>query len=105
VAEHLEIADTALKRTRGLLGRTSFPPGSGLWIEPCSSIHMFFMLFAIDVIYLDEDRRVVKLVHRLRPFLISAARGARSVVEIPAGTLEHVDVRNGDILEVRDPIA
>lgn len=105
VAENLEIADTPLKRVKGLLGRSNLPIGAGLWIEPCASIHMFFMRFAIDVIYLNPDGRVVKLVHRLKPWRCSFAWGGRSVVELPAGALERLDINEGDLLEVQEPTA
>ena len=105
VAESLEIADTPFKRVKGLLGRSSLPQGAGLWIEPCASIHMFFMSFAIDVIYLNQDRHVVKLVPGLKPWRCSMAWGSRSVVELPAGALERLDIQEGDLLEVREPAA
>jgi len=107
VADDLEIADTPASRGKGLLGRSSLPPRAGLWIVPCAvlgvaSIHMFGMKFAIDVIYLDREQRVVKLVHDLAPWRLSAACGAHSVVELPAGALASLDIQKHDTLEVRD---
>ncbi len=101
------MADTPAARSRGLLGRDSLPANAGLWIVPCAvlgvaSIHMFFMAFPIDVIYLDRKQRVVKLVENLKPWRLSAAWRAHSVVELPAGALAGLDVRTGDTLEVRD---
>lgn len=101
------MADTPAARSRGLLGRDSLPAGAGLWIAPCAvlgvaSIHMFFMKFAIDVIYLDRKLRIVKLVENLKPWRISAAWPAHSVVELPAGALAGLDMQKGDTLEVRD---
>ena len=72
----------------GLMGRSSLASGGGLWIEPCNSIHMFFMLFAIDVLFLDRDGKVKRVLLRLRPWRVSPiVFGARTVVELPAGTL------------------
>lgn len=96
------MADTPASRGKGLLGRDSLADGSGLWIVPCSSIHMFGMRFAIDVIYLDRSQRVVKMVRDLKPWRLSAAWGAHSVVELPAGALASVDVQPHDPLEVRE---
>jgi uncharacterized membrane protein (UPF0127 family) len=75
-------------RFMGLMGRETLPSGHGLWIEPCSSIHMFFMRFAIDVLFLDREGRVKRVLLRLRPWRVSpVVLGARTVVELPAGTL------------------
>ena len=72
----------------GLMGRSNLASGEGLWIEPCNSIHMFFMLFAIDVLFLDRDGKVKRVLLRLRPWRVSPiVFGARTVVELPAGTL------------------
>ena len=101
----MEIADSPATRAKGLLGREGLPEGAALWIEPCSSIHMFFMKFAIDVVYLDKERRVVKLVHGLKPWRLSMAWRARSVVELPAGALERLDVQPNDRLEIQEPSA
>ena len=102
IVRDLEIADTAAKRAQGLLGRDGLDADSALWLEPCSSIHMFFMRFAIDVIYLDRDARVLKMVAHLKPWRLSMAWGGRSVVELPAGALARLDVQEGDQLRIED---
>lgn len=95
-------ANTFLSRAVGLLGRRGLEPGEGLLIEPCSSIHMFFMRFPIDVAYVDREGIVVKTVRGLRPWRISAARRARSTLELPAGTLDASGTVAGDVLVFRD---
>ena len=88
LAERLERASTYWARFVGLMGRRALPAGEGLWIEPCSSIHMFFMRFPIDAVFLDRERRVKRVLLGLRPWRVSPiVLGARSVVELPAGTL------------------
>jgi hypothetical protein len=70
------------------MGRASLPAGEGLWIEPCNSIHMFFMRFAIDAVFLDRDNRVKRVVRDLKPWRVSPiVFGARTVVELPAGSV------------------
>ncbi|MFN2463636.1 MAG: DUF192 domain-containing protein [Candidatus Dormibacteria bacterium] len=91
---NLEIAKTSWSRFVGLMGRHEFPPGSGLWIEPCNSIHMFFMRFAIDVLFLDREGRVKRVMLGLRPWRVSPiVFGARTTVELPAGTLQDKSLR------------
>ena len=88
IVADLEMARTSWSRFVGLIGRQSLGAGVGLWIEPCNSIHMFFMRFAIDVLFLDRQRRVKKVMLNLKPWRISPiVFGARTVVELPASTL------------------
>jgi uncharacterized membrane protein (UPF0127 family) len=88
VVADVEMARSSWSRFVGLMGRGSLDSGAGLWIEPCNSIHMFFMRFPIDVLFLDRQRRVKKVILNLKPWRISPiVFGARTVVELPAGTL------------------
>jgi uncharacterized membrane protein (UPF0127 family) len=88
VVDDLELARSSWSRFMGLMGRRSLERGKGLWIEPCNSIHMFFMRFAIDVLFLDKQGRVKKVMLNLKPWRISPiVFGARTVVELPSGTL------------------
>ena len=70
---------------RGLLGRSSLPVGEGLLIKPCGSVHMFFMRFAIDVVFLDRELSVVGVVPELRPWRMAGRRGAKVTLELAAG--------------------
>jgi uncharacterized protein len=85
VCERCLLAETALARMRGLLGRKDLPSGEGILLRPASSIHMAFMRFAIDAVFLDRDGVVVKVARDLGPWKAAAARRAKSVVELPAG--------------------
>ena len=96
----VQVADNFLQRLRGLMLRSpaSLPLGTGLLIAPCNSIHMMFMRFAIDVVYLAEDYTVVKTVKNVRPWLgISACfkKGTWAVLELPIGSIEHYGVAVG----------
>ncbi len=90
------------QRMRGLLGRSSLPPGEGIWFPRTSSIHMWFMRFPIDVVYVDREMRVKKTVASLKPWRFSGARGARSTLELPAEALAGLDVRVGDLLTLTE---
>jgi uncharacterized protein len=85
VCARCAIAATPLQRMRGLLGRSSLDADEGLLIRRAGSIHMLFMRFAIDAVFCDRDLRVVAVRRDLRPWRFAAARGARAVVELPAG--------------------
>lgn len=95
------VADTFWSRGKGLIGWKRLDAGDGLLIDPCSSIHCFFMSIPIDVIYLDRGNRVVGLDKIVRPWRIGGIyRGAKRVLELPAGTIEASGTIVGDQLAV-----
>jgi hypothetical protein len=102
VCERCEIADTAWTRAKGLLGRRALPAGEGLLIRPCSSIHMFFMLFAIDALFVDRQMRVVGVAANLRPWKVAWRRRAHAVIELAAGEAERRGVQVGDSLVLEE---
>ena len=100
LADKAKVADTMATRMVGLLSSRGLGDGEGLWIEPCNSIHTWFMRFTIDAIFLDREDRVVKLVERMRPWKLTwIAPRARGVLELPAGTIDKTGTRVGDVLE------
>jgi uncharacterized protein len=80
---------------RGLLGRSGLSSGEGLLLRPAGSVHTAFMRFAIDVVFLDRDLRVVKVVPEVVPWRTAACRGARAVLELPAGEASRRGLREG----------
>jgi len=97
LAERVERATRIWDRMRGLLGRRHLPQGDALAIDPCNSIHTFFMAFAIDAAFLDRDGKVIRALRDLRPYRATRIhRSAAQVVELPAGTLARTDTRAGD---------
>lgn len=99
LATHLEVAVCGKQRRRGLLGRDSLPPGGGLWIIPCESVHTFFMRFPIDLIYLDRKNGIRKVRSDVGAWRLSACLSAHSVLELPAGTIRRTDTQQGDTVE------
>ena len=105
LASEVQLADTSWTRMKGLLGRTSddFSAGKGLWIDPSQGVHTIGMKFPIDVVYLDSKHRVIHVSHSLAPFRIAALKfKARSVIELPAGTLAQTETDIGDVLEISE---
>jgi hypothetical protein len=98
------IADRAMEarsfreRLVGLLGRTEFARGEGLWL-PANGVHTFGMRFAIDVVILDGSGRVLRVVERLRPNrMVLPVRGGRITLELPAGAVASAGLSAGDTL-------
>jgi hypothetical protein len=93
------VANTPLRRMRGLLGRSGLEEGDGLVIDPCSSVHTCFMRFAIDVVFVDRDGRVLRAVERMSPFRFAAGGfRARRTLELPAGTIARAGLAPGAML-------
>jgi uncharacterized membrane protein (UPF0127 family) len=82
------LADTLPRRMRGLLGRPRLLPGEGIVMRPGWSIHTAFMRFPIDVVFVDADQVVLRVVPRLKPWRAALCRGAHDVVELSAGECE-----------------
>src|ERR671930_2035468 len=96
VCDRCVIADTLPRRLRGLLGARGLPPGEGIVLRPGWSIHTAFMRFAIDVVYVDANQVVMKVVPNLKPWRASTCRGARDVVELAAGEAGRRGIKAGD---------
>jgi len=89
------------RRTLGLMFRRGLPEGEGLAIIPCNQIHMFFMRFPLDVLFVDREGKVLHLLHGIRPWRVSRlVRGARYAIELPSGSLRRSGVAQGDLLRL-----
>ena len=90
------IADTFFTRFAGLMFRKKLPAATGLFLAPCNSVHMCFMRFTIDVIYLDKDCRIVKVVKNLKPWIgLSMCSQAWAVLEMTAGEADRCGMQVG----------
>lgn len=99
LADHAAKADTFGARFKGLMGVELLPLGHGLHIEPCNSIHTFFMKIPIDAVFLDAAQQVVEICHAMPPWRMSKVYfGAKSVLELPAGTAAASHTQPGDTL-------
>jgi uncharacterized protein len=101
VADRVRVARSTRDRTVGLLGRDGLEADEGLWIERSPSIHMFFMRFPIDAVFVGADGRVTKVVPDLKPWrVVWWARGARDCLELAAGAAARSDTQAGDALSL-----
>ena len=109
LAERLETAASLWGKFLGLMGRPSLPAGSGLWLPASNGIHMMFMRFPIDAVFVSRadpsGARKVLSVHRSLPRwvgLVPLVRHADGVLELPIGTIDATGTAVGDRLEVRE---
>lgn len=95
-------AERIFDRMVGLIGKESFDKGEALWIRPCKGIHTFGVRFPIDALFLDADNTVAASRHYIHPNRISAIiKRAKTVLELPAGTLADTETREGDTILFR----
>jgi len=99
LAKDAVVASKLFKRTKGLLDRSNFRLGEALIIKPCKSIHTWFMLFPIDVLFVDENNRVVKAIPDIKPFRITPIYWkAEYVIELPIGMIQKTETCESDLL-------
>ena len=109
LAERLEVADGLWGKFMGLMGRPGLEPDAGLWLTGSNGIHMMFMRFAIDAVFVGPpnperaDGRTVLSVHPgLRTWigLVPLVRGASGVLELPVGTIDRSGTAVGDLISM-----
>ena len=101
ITENARIADSFFSRFIGLMFRKSIPADYALHIKPCNQIHMLNMRFAIDVVYLSADGRVVRIDENVQPNKIcKTVREAKSVIEMNSFAARKSGITEGDILEI-----
>jgi uncharacterized membrane protein (UPF0127 family) len=101
IAKQVRFADSPWARMKGLLGRDSLNSDEGLLITCCNSIHMFFMRFSIDAIFLDRNNSVVGLVCAIPPFSLSPVFwNASKVLELSSGTIKLSGTELNDKIEI-----
>jgi uncharacterized membrane protein (UPF0127 family) len=106
VADRAEVADTFWRRGKGLIGRRELAEGSGLVIQPCGSIHMFFMSIPLDVLHIDKHGRVVRVLHGIKPWRLGPiVPSSKWVIELPEGTAQRTSTGLGDVIALVSPAA
>ena len=102
LGDSVDVANTSAKRRTGLLKHTGLKRGEGLWINPCESVHTFFMKFPIDLVYIDKQKRVKKVRDAVPAWRMSACFSAKSIIELPAGVVKETGTAPGDQLEFEE---
>ena len=97
----LELAVESATRKKGLLGRDGVGPDEGLLIAPTNAVHTFFMRFAIDIVFVARDGRVVKVSRAVPAWRMAAAWDGYAVVELAAGGADRAGIKPGDRVAVR----
>lgn len=101
ICHDIKVAENFFSRTVGLISKKSLDEGEGLIINPCCSIHTFFMRFAIDVLFIGENNKIIALYENVKPWRILPIHpGSYYVVELPAYTISKKNIKKSDLLMV-----
>ncbi|MBC7429648.1 MAG: DUF192 domain-containing protein [Bacteriovorax sp.] len=93
------VASNILSRMKGLMFSAKLPDCDGFLISPCNSIHTFFMLYPLDIVFMDKDFKIVKVLYNLNPWRMTWIYfSSHQVLEMKAGTLKK-NLNQGDTLE------
>ena len=92
------VARSPIRRMMGLRGRRALSSEEGLLLQPSGSAHTWFIRFPIDVVFLDAELRVLRVVEALEPWKVAGMRGAKAVLQLPAGAAARAHLRPGDVL-------
>jgi uncharacterized protein len=94
-------ADTTFARLKGLIGRLKLRSDEGLWVVPSRGIHTIGVIFPIDLVYLDEDYRVIHFEESFPAFRVAPWRKqAASVLQLPLHTIYSSQTQLGDQLVI-----
>ena len=98
LGKNIKLADNIFSRVKGLMFEKEVT-GDGLLIRPCNSIHTFFMNFNIDVVFLNKDLKIVKIIRNMPPWRMSKIYfDAWQVLEFEGGSLSE-NIEEGDYIE------
>lgn len=102
IGDKIRVADTFLTRFKGLMLADDLQEGEGLIITPCNSIHMCFMRYAIDAVFIDASNKIVAIYENLRPWLglSKIHSNVVSVIEVPSGLAKKLDLKKDDTLRL-----
>lgn len=97
LAENVHVANHFFQRLRGWMGKRKVLPHEGLLLQPCNSIHTFFMKIEIDACFLDADNHIVFMLERIKPYSVSPIiQSANKILELQGGRLEFLKISIGN---------
>ena len=97
------LANTFFSRLKGLLGRNGFKGIDGFFIPKCRAVHTFFMQFPIDIICINKDFRVIRIVRNLQPYKnFTCLLATHGVIELPEGMITSTKTELGDYIEMKN---
>ncbi|OQB45741.1 MAG: hypothetical protein BWY02_02429 [bacterium ADurb.Bin157] len=106
IGDKIKVADTFVKRFRGLMLSQELNENEGMLIKPCNSIHMMFMRYPIDAVFLDSENKVKAVYENLKPWIgiTKMHSDVTSVLELKKGRANQTGINNGNILTIEETV-
>ncbi|NCB46149.1 DUF192 domain-containing protein [bacterium] len=106
IGDKIKVADTFVKRFRGLMLSQELNENEGMLIKPCNSIHMMFMRYPIDAVFLDSENKVKAVYENLKPWIgiTKMHSDVTSVLELKRGRANQTGINNGNILTIEETV-
>jgi uncharacterized membrane protein (UPF0127 family) len=102
ISNDILIAETLVDRLIGLMFREKLVGADGLLLNPCRSIHTFFMRYNLDIVFLNSDNKIIKIIRDIKPWRMTWIYfRANKTLELPSGKLPF-ELKEGDVLEVKN---
>ncbi|GIW21844.1 MAG: hypothetical protein KatS3mg068_0851 [Candidatus Sericytochromatia bacterium] len=101
IGSNIILGNTLLLRLIGLIGKKELKEDEGILLTPCNSIHMMFMKIPLDIIFLDSENKIIKVIENIKPWKISPiVLKAKSVLELPINSIKKNDLQINDKLDI-----
>tara|TARA_B100000315_G_C14593773_1_gene597488 strand:- start:8963 stop:9319 length:357 start_codon:yes stop_codon:yes gene_type:complete len=100
IIKSARLADTFFLRLLGLMFRKSIRQDQALVFYNAPSIHMFFMRFPLDILFLDKESKIIRICHSLKPWKMVFTPGARTTIEMASKKAAENSLKAGDVLEL-----
>ena len=100
ILDKVHLANSFLRRFKGLIGKRGLVPGEALLIRPCSSVHSFHMKFLFDVAFIDENNKVIYIIHSMKPWKCSPVIKKSKYVIETAGDYLNIKLKVDDEVEI-----
>lgn len=106
IGDKIKVADSFVKRFRGLMLSHELNENEGMLIKPCNSIHMMFMRYPIDAVFLDSENKVKAVYENLKPWIgiTKMHSDVKSVLELKSGRANQTGIINGNILTIEETV-
>ncbi len=95
----IDVAERWWQRLRGLIGHSGLQPGEAVLLIPCRFVHTAFMSFPIDLVFLDRQQKICRLIRNLNPYKVAGCWSAQATLELAAGEIERLGLQCGDHLQ------
>lgn len=98
ISSNVKVCNNFFSKLVGLLGRKNIEENEAYLFYKSPQIHTFFMMFIIDVVFVDKNNKIIKLYNNLQPFRITGFFNSKFTIEFKKGTVTKFALKIGDIL-------